>query len=67
MRRGRVELIKKLLRNNRLAVEHLCDELGDVAYYWARRRVAAGKPPSEVLERSQGKIGARLAKKGLGR
>ena len=62
-----VELIKKLLRDNKLDVEHLCEELGDVAYYWARLCVAAGKPPSEVLERSQAKIDTRLAEKGLGR
>jgi NTP pyrophosphatase (non-canonical NTP hydrolase) len=62
-----VELIKKLLRDGKLDTEHLCEELGDVAFYWARLCVAAGKSPSEILARSQAKIDARLMEKGVSR
>jgi NTP pyrophosphatase (non-canonical NTP hydrolase) len=62
-----VELVKKLLRDGKLDSDHLCEELGDVAYYWARLCVAAGKSPSEILDRSQAKIDARLAESGVRR
>jgi NTP pyrophosphatase (non-canonical NTP hydrolase) len=51
-----VELIKSLLRDGTLDAELLADELGDVAYYWARLCVAAGCNPSEILDRGRRKI-----------
>lgn len=60
-----VELIKRRLRDGSLDTAHLCEELGDVAYYWARLFAAAGKSPSEILDASRAKIDKKLPAKTL--
>jgi NTP pyrophosphatase (non-canonical NTP hydrolase) len=54
------ELLKKLLRDGKLDLEHLRKELGDVAYYWARICLAFGFKPSEVLGVNRAKLLDRL-------
>ncbi|HTO83883.1 MAG TPA: pyrophosphatase [Methylomirabilota bacterium] len=53
-------VVKKRLRDGQWNPEQAADELGDVAYYFARLCAALGKQPSEVLDRSVAKIAARL-------
>jgi NTP pyrophosphatase (non-canonical NTP hydrolase) len=53
-------VVKKLLRDGKWSPEQAADELGDVAYYFARLCAALGKQPSEVLDGSVAKIAARL-------
>jgi NTP pyrophosphatase (non-canonical NTP hydrolase) len=55
------DLIKKLLRDERLDRAALIEELGDVIYYWTCLCVVAGQRPSELLARSQEKISGRLS------
>jgi len=54
-------LLKKRLRDGRWSAEAAADELGDVAYYFARLCAAIGKTPSEILDQSVAKIEARLS------
>lgn len=53
-------LMKKRLRDGRWDAAATADELGDVAYYFARLCAAIGKTPSEILDQSVGKVEARL-------
>ena len=53
--------IKKLLRDGNWDPQRVADELGDVAYYWARLCVAVGVTPSELLDRSVEKIEVKLS------
>jgi len=53
-------LMKKRLRDGQWSADAAADELGDVAYYFARLCAAIGKTPSEVLDRSVAKIEGRL-------
>jgi NTP pyrophosphatase (non-canonical NTP hydrolase) len=53
-------LMKKRLRDGTWSGDAAADELGDLAYYFARLCAALGKVPSEILDRSVGKIEARL-------
>ena len=55
-----VELIKKRLRDGAWDNDRLADELGDLAYYWARLCVAGGHAPSDVLHRSRDKIASKI-------
>ena len=55
-----VEILKKRLRDGTFDRDHLCKELGDVAYYWARLCVAFGMQPSEVLAANVEKLEGRL-------
>jgi NTP pyrophosphatase (non-canonical NTP hydrolase) len=54
------DVIKKWLRDGTLDRAALCDELGDVAYYWACLCVAAGQNPADLLAQSRRKIEGRL-------
>jgi NTP pyrophosphatase (non-canonical NTP hydrolase) len=54
------DVIKKWLRDGKLDQAALCDELGDVAYYWACLCVAAGQNPADLLAQSRRKIERRL-------
>jgi NTP pyrophosphatase (non-canonical NTP hydrolase) len=54
------DLLKKRLRDGNWSTDEVTDELGDVAYYFARLCAAVGKTPSDILERSVAKIEARL-------
>ncbi len=56
-----VDHIKKLLRDGKLDLASLTDELGDAIYYWACLCVASGRKPSELLAASQSKIARRIA------
>jgi NTP pyrophosphatase (non-canonical NTP hydrolase) len=49
------------LRNSERRPEELADELGDVAYYWARLCVFTGVVPSTLLARSRAHIEWRQA------
>jgi len=50
---------KKFLRDGVWSPERVADELGDVAYYWARLCLAAGYQPSDILQMSVQKIEAK--------
>jgi NTP pyrophosphatase (non-canonical NTP hydrolase) len=52
--------IKKLLRDEKWNAPQAIEELGDVAYYFARLCIALGQKPSELLDRSISKIEARI-------
>jgi NTP pyrophosphatase (non-canonical NTP hydrolase) len=53
-------LVRKLLRDGEWNAEQAADELGDVAYYFARLCAALGKNPSGLLDQSVAKIEARI-------
>ena len=55
-----VDHIKKLLRDGKLDLAAMIEELGDVIYYWACLCVALGQKPSELLANSREKIVGRL-------
>lgn len=55
------DAIKRLTRDGTLDADHLADELGDVAYYWACLCTAIGRSPADVLAASRAKIESRLA------
>ena len=55
------DLMKKRLRDGRWNPDAAADELGDLAYYFARLCAAVGKRPSEILDRSLAKIEQRIA------
>lgn len=57
-------VIKKRLRDGVRTPDRLADELGDVAYDWANLCVAAGRRPSEILDRSVRKTEGKLACEG---
>lgn len=52
--------IKKLLRDGTWDRDRIADELGDIAYYFARLCAVIEVEPSQVLERSAAKIKARI-------
>jgi NTP pyrophosphatase (non-canonical NTP hydrolase) len=54
------DLLKKRLRDGKWDAEAMADELGDVAYYFARLCAAIGKSPSQILDASAKKIEGRL-------
>jgi NTP pyrophosphatase (non-canonical NTP hydrolase) len=54
-------VLTKWLRDDEPWRDRLADELGDVAYYWARLCVVAGVPPSTLLARSRAQIEWRRA------
>lgn len=54
--------LKKKIRDGRWSPEAMSDELGDVAYYFARLCTALEKKPSEILDASVAKIEARLGR-----
>jgi NTP pyrophosphatase (non-canonical NTP hydrolase) len=58
------DLLKKRLRDGRWSADEATDELGDLAYYFARLCAAIGKTPSEILDRSVAKIESRLGQSG---
>jgi len=49
-------VLAKWLRDGTLARDRLADELGDVAYYWARLSVVTGLAPSILLARSRAHV-----------
>src|SRR5262249_31917016 len=49
-------VLTKWLRDGEPLRDQLIDELGDVAYYWARLAVVAGVIPSTLLARSQAHV-----------
>jgi NTP pyrophosphatase (non-canonical NTP hydrolase) len=54
-------VLSKWLRDDEPRRDRLVDELGDVAYYWARLCVVAGVSPSTLLARSRAQIEWRRA------
>ena len=54
-------VLTKWLRDDELRRDLLADELGDVAYYWARLCVIAGTVPSALLARSRAHVEWRRA------
>lgn len=54
-----VEMIKRHMRGVEIDRAALADELGDVAYYWARLCLTIGHEPSQVLDQSLKKIESR--------
>ena len=58
------ECLRRLAQEDDRQRERLAGELGDVWRYWTRLSVACGVAPGELLERSRGKIEARLARAG---
>lgn len=56
------DIIKKHVRDGVLDREHLCKELGDLAYYWAAVCGAYGFLPSEVLGANRLKLMDRAAR-----
>lgn len=54
-------VLAKWPRNGTLARDRLADELGDVAYHWARLSVATGLAPSTLLARSRAHVEWRRA------
>ena len=54
-----VEHLKKFLRDGVWLPERVADELGDVAYDWARLCLATGHHPSDILQKSVQKIEAK--------
>ena len=49
-------VLTKWLRDDDQRRDQLADELGDVAYYWARLCVVTGVAPSTLLARSRAHI-----------
>jgi len=54
-------VLTRWLRDGDRRRDDLTDELGDVAYYWARLCVVTGVAPSTLLARSREKIEGPLA------
>ncbi|HEX2501280.1 MAG TPA: hypothetical protein VHO73_07455 [Methylomirabilota bacterium] len=54
-------VLTKWLRDGALGRDRLADELGDVAFYWARLCVLTGAVPSAVLARSRAHVEWRQA------
>jgi NTP pyrophosphatase (non-canonical NTP hydrolase) len=54
-------VLTKWLRDDERRLDRLADELGDVAYYWARLSVLTGVAPSTLLARSRAHIEWRRA------
>ncbi len=54
-------VLTRWLRDGELRRERLADELGDVAYYWARLSVVTGLAPSVLLARSRAHVEWRRA------
>jgi NTP pyrophosphatase (non-canonical NTP hydrolase) len=54
-------VLAKWLRDGTLARDRLADELGDVAYHWARLSVVTGLAPSTLLARSRAHVEWRRA------
>jgi hypothetical protein len=54
-------VLSKWLRDDEPRRDRLVDELGDVAYYWARLCVVTGVSPSTLLARSRAQIEWRRA------
>lgn len=56
------DLMKKRLRDRKWDTAAMADELGDVAYYFARLCAAIGKTPAQILDASVAKIEGRIKK-----
>jgi NTP pyrophosphatase (non-canonical NTP hydrolase) len=54
-------VLTRWLRDGELRRDRLADELGDVAYYWARLSVLTGLAPSVLLARSRAHVEWRRA------
>lgn len=54
-------VLTRWLRDGEWRPDRLADELGDVAYYWARLSVVAGVAPSTLLARSRAHVDWRRA------
>jgi NTP pyrophosphatase (non-canonical NTP hydrolase) len=54
-------VLVRWLRDGELRRDRLADELGDVAYYWARLSAVAGLAPSVLLARSRAHVEWRRA------
>ena len=54
-------LLTRWLRDGELARDRLADELGDVAFYWARLTALTGAAPSALLARSRAHVEWRQA------
>lgn len=57
-----MELLKKRIRDDKLDVNALAKELGDVLYYWCRICRMFGLDPQRVLELNVEKIESRRAR-----
>ena len=54
------DIVKRRLRDGQWSADAAADELGDVAYYFARLCAAIGRKPSDILDRNAAKIEARV-------